>query len=120
MFRSLSVVCGAALGSFISVKTLNYFEERNLLNANDSGLQSKNQELKLVQVLFRHGARTPLKLIPGLEETVWNKYELRYDLPHTRMKYEVRNLKSGELPKETFTRNPLRVCCLISGVIFDN
>ena len=110
MFRSLSVICGVAVGSFISVKSLNYFEERNLLNAGDVGLQCKNQELKLVQVLFRHGARTPLKLIPGLEEIVWNKYELRYDLQHTKVKYELRNVKSEELPKETFTKDQLRVC----------
>ncbi len=119
MFRSLSAVCGVAVGSFITVKCLNYFEDRNLLNAGNVGLQSKNLELKLVQVLFRHGARTPLKLIPGLEETVWNKYELRYDLEHTKLKHELRSLRPGELPEETtLTRDVLRVGFFTSGFNF--
>ena len=110
MFRCLSAVCGVAVGSCLTVKCLNYFEDRNLLNAGNVGLKSKNLELKLVQVLFRHGARTPLKLIPGLEETVWNKYELRYDLEHTKLKHELRSLRGGELPEEkTVTRDVLRV-----------
>jgi hypothetical protein len=110
MFRSLSAVCGVAVGSFITVKCLNYLEERNLLNAGNVGLQSKNLDLKLVQVLFRHGARTPLKLIPGLEETIWNKNELRYDLEHTKLKHVLRSLKPGGLPEETtVTNNILRV-----------
>ncbi|XP_028402517.1 lysophosphatidic acid phosphatase type 6-like [Dendronephthya gigantea] len=99
MFYRLSVVSGVAVSSYLTVKFLNHFERREqVLNAGDVGLEYENTELKLVQVLFRHGARTPLKLIPGLEETVWNKYELRYDLEHTKLRHKLKNLKRGELP----------------------
>ena len=115
MFRPISAVCGVAVGSYITVKCLNYLEDRKLLNAGNVGLQSKNIDLKLVQVLFRHGARTPLKLIPGLEETIWDKNELRYDLQHTKLKHELRNLRPGQLPEEiTLTRDILRVSTLFT------
>ena len=116
MLRCFSALCGATVSSYITVKCLGYFEKHSLLNAGDVRLQSKDLELKLVQVLFRHGARTPLKLIPGLEETVWNKYELRYDLEHTKLKHELRNLKKGKLTNETsLTSDQLRVGWFISG-----
>lgn len=116
MFYRLSVVSGVAASSYLTVKFLNHFEKREqVLNAGDVGLESKSIKLKLVQVLFRHGARTPLKLIPGLEETVWNKYELRYELEHTRLRYNLENLKGGKLSMETLSaKDELRVClCLL-------
>ena len=118
MFRSFTVLCGAAVGSYLATKGINVFERQNEdLKAGDVTLQCKNLDLKLVQVLFRHGARTPLKLIPGLEETIWNKYELRYDLEHTKVKYELRHLKGDVLLEEAqVRRDVLRVCyCLLSA-----
>lgn len=111
MFRYSSVVCGVAIGSMVGAKCLNYFTYRNELNAENAGLQrTEDLDLKLVQVFFRHGARTPMKLIPGLEETVWDKNELRRELEHTKLSYELRNLKGGGITQETSSpKNELRV-----------
>ncbi|KAK6485623.1 lysophosphatidic acid phosphatase type 6 [Huso huso] len=54
-------------------------------------------ELKLVQVLFRHGARTPLKSIPDIQEAEWVPNLLK-DPSHTSMNYVVTNLSGGPKP----------------------
>ena len=117
MFRSISLFCGFAVGSTITVKSL------NLLNFHDNSLKAsaqprslENSELKLVlvQVLFRHGSRTPLKIIPRIEETIWDKNRLLYELPHTKLRYTVKDLKNRVLPdEEGLTENLLRVSCII-------
>ncbi|XP_010780785.1 lysophosphatidic acid phosphatase type 6 [Notothenia coriiceps] len=54
-------------------------------------------ELKLVQVLFRHGARTPLKSIPDVMEAQWVPTLLEPPA-HTQIKYEVTDLDGGPRP----------------------
>uniref|UniRef100_A0A1A8F6Y2 Acid phosphatase 6, lysophosphatidic n=1 Tax=Nothobranchius korthausae TaxID=1143690 RepID=A0A1A8F6Y2_9TELE len=54
-------------------------------------------ELKLVQVLFRHGARTPLKSIPDVLEAQWVP-SLLEPPPHTHMNYVVTDLQGGPRP----------------------
>ncbi|KAF4087290.1 hypothetical protein AMELA_G00094150 [Ameiurus melas] len=46
-------------------------EHLDLSNTPRSDQSSSQYELKLVQVLFRHGARTPLKSIPDVLEACW-------------------------------------------------
>uniref|UniRef100_A0A8B9GTR8 Acid phosphatase 6, lysophosphatidic n=1 Tax=Astyanax mexicanus TaxID=7994 RepID=A0A8B9GTR8_ASTMX len=54
-------------------------------------------ELKLVQVLFRHGARTPLKSIPDVLEAQWVPDLL--EVPnHTNIDYVVTDLQGGPRP----------------------
>ncbi|XP_068428614.1 lysophosphatidic acid phosphatase type 6 isoform X2 [Clinocottus analis] len=58
---------------------------------------SSPYELKLVQVLFRHGARTPLKSIPGVMEAQWVPTLLEPPA-HTHINYEVADLHGGPRP----------------------
>ncbi|KAG9348785.1 hypothetical protein JZ751_029102 [Albula glossodonta] len=54
-------------------------------------------ELKLVQVLFRHGARTPLKSIPDVLEAQWVPNLLEAPA-HTQVNYVVTDLRGGPRP----------------------
>lgn len=114
MFRTISVLCGFAAGSAITVNGLSVWDsDVNTLIASPARAKLENAEVELVQVqvLFRHGARTPLKIIPGIEETNWDKNQLTYELAHTKLKYNVKDLKNRTLPVETLTDGPLRGGC---------
>ncbi|XP_022081962.1 lysophosphatidic acid phosphatase type 6-like [Acanthaster planci] len=54
-------------------------------------------QLKLVQIFFRHGARTPIRLTPGVEEVVWDKDTMFIEEDYLKCDYDVYSLdgKSG-------------------------
>ncbi|XP_049449803.1 lysophosphatidic acid phosphatase type 6 [Epinephelus fuscoguttatus] len=67
-------------------------------------------ELKLVQVVFRHGARTPLKSIPDVMEAQWVPTLLEPPA-HTHINYEVTDLDGGPRPpalvEDSYRKNTL-------------
>ncbi|XP_023271649.1 lysophosphatidic acid phosphatase type 6 [Seriola lalandi dorsalis] len=71
---------------------------------------SSPYKLKLVQVLFRHGARTPLKSIPDVMEVQWVPTLLEPPA-HTHINYVVTDLHGGPRPtapvEDSYRRNIL-------------
>uniref|UniRef100_A0A7N6A3P4 Acid phosphatase 6, lysophosphatidic n=1 Tax=Anabas testudineus TaxID=64144 RepID=A0A7N6A3P4_ANATE len=71
---------------------------------------SSPYELKLVQVLFRHGARTPLNSIPDVMEAQWVPTLLEPPA-HTHMNYVVTDLHGGPRPpapvEDSYRKNVL-------------
>ena len=73
-------------------------------------------ELKLQQVLVvvRHGARTPFKFIPNIEQATWPVKD-NEDLPHTLINHAVRSLDFGGKPESAIDnaykdKDKLKVC----------
>eukprot|EP00111_Clytia_hemisphaerica_P023921 TCONS_00070477-protein len=54
--------------------------------------------LEHVQLVFRHGARTPVCTydLPGVEPAVWEPEKFLGDLPHTNVEYTLKLVSTGE------------------------
>ncbi|XP_035669926.1 lysophosphatidic acid phosphatase type 6-like isoform X2 [Branchiostoma floridae] len=60
--------------------------------------EGQGLELKLVQIVFRHGARTPIsRLPPSIEQATWSS-DLVKTVPHTLIDYRVVSLDGGAQP----------------------
>ncbi|KAM4872915.1 lysophosphatidic acid phosphatase type 6 [Thomomys bottae] len=58
-------------------------------------------ELRMVQVVFRHGARSPLHQLPLEEQVEWNPQLLEVP-PQTQLDYTVTNLAGGPKPHSPY------------------
>ena len=73
-------------------------------------------ELILVQIAFRHGARTPIFRPPceELEQVTWPADLLMGTLPHTAVDYELKHVSGGPAPsseiKDRMLKKLLKVC----------
>ncbi|XP_039599604.1 lysophosphatidic acid phosphatase type 6 isoform X2 [Polypterus senegalus] len=74
-----------------------YEKRRISLDTVGGAARPSEYELKLVQVLFRHGARTPLKSLPGTLQAEWI-VDLLQVPPHTKFSYTVKNLRGDPRP----------------------
>ncbi|XP_019750991.1 lysophosphatidic acid phosphatase type 6 [Hippocampus comes] len=83
IFVSVSIACGSAL----------WWRQWKA----NGGSKSSPYQLKLVQVLFRHGARTPLKSIPDVLEAQWVPTLLEPP-GHTHINHVVTDLDGGPRP----------------------
>ena len=66
---------------------------------------------------MRHGARTPFKFIPNVEQVEWH-LEDNMDLPHTLIDHTVRSLDFGGKPasaidKAYLDKDRLKVSCSV-------
>ncbi|KAM8976965.1 lysophosphatidic acid phosphatase type 6 [Pelodytes ibericus] len=67
----------------------------------DISIEEREYDLKLVQVIYRHGARTPLKPIPHKEQVEWSPSLLEAP-EHTQFDYTVTDLAGGPKPHSPF------------------
>ncbi len=74
---------GCFLSSVVREETMESFDQPGM-------------QLKLVLIFFRHGARTPIRITPGIEEATWDK-EMCVEEDHHKVDYEIFSLdgKSG-------------------------
>ena len=117
----------AAVGRILRLSTLSLAAGGILKLSKDvtdssrkSSGNSNNLELVLVQIAFRHGARTPIFPTPckELEPVTWNADLLMGVLPHTDIEYELLHLSGGPKPFSKYDDRQKRkilevVCCLL-------
>ncbi|XP_071942921.1 lysophosphatidic acid phosphatase type 6-like [Antedon mediterranea] len=58
-----------------------------------------NLQLKSVQIFFRHGARTPVRTIPNIQQADWDEKTLFEGAQDTYIDYDLCNLKGGPRPE---------------------
>lgn len=92
-FFRLSAFSLAAAGGVLKIS-------KEISNKTTENTQESNLELVLVQMAFRHGARTPIFRPPckELEPVSWPADLMMGALPHTAVDYELKHVSGGPCP----------------------
>ena len=108
-FFRLSAFSLAAAGGVLKIS-------KEISNKTTENTQESNLELVLVQMAFRHGARTPIFRPPckELEPVSWPADLMMGALPHTAVDYELKHVSGGPCPfsenKDKLLKKLLKVC----------
>ncbi|CAH1251439.1 ACP6 [Branchiostoma lanceolatum] len=94
-----SGICGAfLLHEFWERKDVFTVQAFSFWSSSKVEEEGQDMKLKLVQIVFRHGARTPIsRLPPSIEQATWST-DLVKDVPHTLIDYRVESLDGGPRP----------------------
>lgn len=65
-------------------------------------VKKSDLRLKQVQIIFRHGARTPIHLIPNVEEATYDSKKWKAIYPNTLYDYKVLNVDGGPQPESKY------------------
>ncbi|KAM5256853.1 lysophosphatidic acid phosphatase type 6 [Ctenodactylus gundi] len=102
------VLSGRAWARVGALASLAYcFRRRRVVSAEQRAADGQRPvdrsllQLKMVQVVFRHGARSPLKPLPLEEQVEWSPQLLEVP-PHTQIDYTVTNLAGGPKPHSSY------------------
>ncbi|XP_070694054.1 lysophosphatidic acid phosphatase type 6 [Pempheris klunzingeri] len=112
LWTKAGVFCSAsmAFGSILWSQKKTESDQPSSCSSSTGTSLSSPYKLKLVQVLFRHGARTPLKSIPDVMEAQWVPTLLEPPA-HTHIDYVVTDLHGGPKPpapvEDSYRRNIL-------------
>ncbi|PIK42095.1 putative lysophosphatidic acid phosphatase type 6 isoform X2 [Apostichopus japonicus] len=71
-------------------------------------------QLKFVMFFGRHGARTPIRTLPNVEQVLWDKETIFSGAEHTEIDYEICSLDGGSRP-EPVVENIYRKVILNGG-----
>ncbi|XP_052789307.1 lysophosphatidic acid phosphatase type 6-like [Mya arenaria] len=97
-FQRLMLGAGGLLATGTSVQVVNRENGPYTLENGRRRLNLDGYELKMVQVLVRHGARTPIHTIKHVPEVEYDARQFLTDVPHTSCSYVVRGIDGGERP----------------------
>lgn len=112
LFR-LSTVSFAAAGGVLKIS-------KELGDKTTESNRNPNLELVLVQIAFRHGARTPIFRPPcqELEEVMWPTDLVIGALPHTAVNYELKHVSGGPSPCSESKERMLKKLLKVSDRLF--
>ncbi|XP_022308912.2 lysophosphatidic acid phosphatase type 6-like [Crassostrea virginica] len=91
-----------ALGAWVYNKYKDYDEDNPEPPKPTDKVKKSDLRLKQVQVIFRHGARTPIHLIPNVEEATYDAKKWKAIFPNTLYDYEILSIDGSPPPESKY------------------